>query len=55
MIKIINSTSIKKKKYNNGQISCSQNKNESSNLNLYYNTSSHIKSKFNNPCIYLNE
>ena len=39
-----------KEKYNNSeQISnFSQNKSESSNINLYYNTSSHIKSKTNN-------
>ena len=51
-----NNLSMKKKKYNfnnnynyNVQIlSPSQNKNEASNINLYYNTSSHNKSKTNN-------
>ena len=41
-----NNLSMKKKKYNE-EVSLSKSKNDSSNINLYYNTSSHIKSKSN--------
>ena len=43
-----NNLSIKKKIYDEEMVSFSQNKNDSSNINIYYNTSSHIKSKTNN-------